>query len=370
MAEGCARWRGKGRKKVVLSGSTVGEATRTRLFGKSFPPPTWPRLLHNFFATHAPVRLGPVAQTRRRPYRRPWTSVVARNAFGAFLSHRLGRLLLTHFSSLNMENTTFPKHLFLLRYGLRECPLVEFKGPFNMDLAELGVAQARLSAARVQELARASGAVRPRLVCSPFLRATRTAAQGITPPHTQLGSFGKLTNSQNSQHSRKVSLVLDTPVNVDESVTEWLTPSLVGEERPAAPTWTRAALVDLVDGREDLVGETSAAGPVRAKFPESEEQLFARMQAAIDVLAARDDADAIIVVSHAPCCLAAAVALEGRGAADSTIAPMALGGLFHFARSAPDAPWEMRLAGDTSHMDESAREGIQRWTLPSLERPS
>lgn len=228
------------------------------------------------------------------------------------------------------------QRVLLARYGVRECPLVEFVGPFDMDIAAEGVAQAHLLAARLA--ASPVAASIHAVYCSPFLRAAHTGAI--------------------------LAERLGVPLRVEHGLTEWLDRSLVGDApyEPRTPA-ALAALFPCLDA-----GWASLHSP---SFPESEASLLERCGATLARLAAHAAAHApgapsFVCVSHAPVLLGLAMACEGSldCPARSALAPYPIGGLYQFVRSA--SGWTCELAGATDHLLGDAAAGVQRWTLPCL----
>ena len=87
---------------------------------------------------------------------------------------------------------------------------------------------------------------------------------------------------------------------IEEGLTEWLTPSLVGEACYHPPTPADLALdFPTIDPSHENVLVPS--------FPETEEQLLLRTKEVVDLLLAKFPGKNLLLVSHAPCDLGAYV---------------------------------------------------------------
>jgi broad specificity phosphatase PhoE len=132
-----------------------------------------------------------------------------------------------------------------------------------MDLSPAGAEHAAALAARLQAAAQPPTVV----YCSPFKRAARTA--------------------------HIVAAALGVRVRVEQGLTEWLSPALVGagEHQPA----TAAQLA-----RDFPSIDASYRSVHAAAFPESERALLARSAATLQKLLAAAKGESMLVVSHAP----------------------------------------------------------------------
>lgn len=240
--------------------------------------------------------------------------------------------------------------VFMARYGLRECALVEEVGPFDMDISFDGVEHAQ--AAAVQLSFAADGQTPTRVYCSPFLRAAHTA--------------------------HEIATRLGVRVCVEEGLTEWLTTALVGgKEGSGVPRHMPRTPAQLANTFNTIDADYASVGS--ATYTESEPALLTRMSDTLTRLLAQSPTASFLIVSHAPCLLAAALALEGKGAAASQLEPWPLGGITQFTRPLPDDAaadnsvlrpdeWTMTMNGDCQHMPGGFKQGLQRWTLPCLDK--
>lgn len=268
------------------------------------------------------------------------------------------------------------------RYGLRETMLVEFKGPFDMDISAEGVQHAVAAGKRL-----AKDPLRPSILfASPFRRAVHTA-------HV----IAKYLNEYPAEHNGAAALG-PVRVCVEDGLTEWLTPSLVGEEEyipklPQAlidrygydtidPTYTSVNPYYGVAPQAPAVAVSN--GGTAPRFPEDERELLKRMQTTIEALLGQvGQTQHLMIVSHAPCNLGVALALEGctESPTSSQLIPWPLGGLTQFVKPVSSVETEdksaeqkgklvtdfaLQLNGDTDHMPGEYAAGFQAWTLPCL----
>ncbi|QDZ18581.1 hypothetical protein A3770_02p10990 [Chloropicon primus] len=228
--------------------------------------------------------------------------------------------------------------VYIARYGLPEEPLVEGVGPFDMDLSGEGVEAAR----ELARLLRETAAVK-HIFASPFKRALRTAVVVC----------------------RGIGL---SRVNVEEGITEWQCPELVGGGD--RPPYRPPALVDLVERFPEIHPKYESI--VRPQPFETEEDLVKRTGRVARILADSCFPSDVLLVSHAPCSVGMSLGFEGldlaRAKGESKLEPWPLGGVTQFTRGSIGEPWTMAMACSTSHLSAPWREGKQRWTLPSLRK--
>lgn len=240
--------------------------------------------------------------------------------------------------------------VYIVRYGLRECPLVEEIGPFDMDISSEGVAHAKCTATKLCESKHENEAPISGIYSSPFYRSVHT--------------------------SSILASSLGCPVKIEEGLTEWLTTALVGKDNHQPKNAKELyecgfKTIDLSYSSVNALGSSDVA----PNFVESEDMLMKRSATTIErILENVEDGGSIVIVSHAPVNQAVTLALEGNG--DPYKGKLwYLGGVTKFSRKpldcfacfSPHAPrWICDYYGDTSHMPDEYREGQQGWTLPSL----
>jgi len=253
------------------------------------------------------------------------------------------------------------QHIWLIRYGKTDPGLIENVGNYDSDLHQEGIDHAKRIAKCIQD----SGAPTPAHVFSdPFLRCMRTA-------DVLVDSFNK--------ESGETSTNLPLKIKVEEGMTEWQVPALL-----VTPEGERTSPRIVEELQEELenVDETyeslNSMGPDRESgeaaigtpsFPESEHDLYARCKMTMHkILHHVGDTDSIAIVSHAPCCQSAALALEGSDSpSQSAIGPWSLGGVTHFSRPIGSDKWILRSFSSTSHMPGAYKEGkLGQWSLPSF----
>ena len=231
--------------------------------------------------------------------------------------------------------------MYLARYGVRAEMLVENEGPFDMVLTREGEEQAGALA----DFLSTTPHPPTQVLASPFQRAVIT------------GSL--------------VAAALDIPLKIEDGLTEWLTPSLVGGpgSRAPGPHTPLTPAQHAEEGRPNI--DTEYASVSAASFPEDEDSLKARCAATLSDLfqaGVISPGSSTLIVSHAPVLLALALALTPA----LSPPPWPLGGVSSFDTqndilNLAEGVWQSDLVVSTSHLSGPASNGIQSWTLPSLQ---
>jgi len=162
-----------------------------------------------------------------------------------------------------------------------------------------------------------------------------------------------------------VSREIELPkVNIEEGLTEWQCPELIGGDSPYQPP----SVVHLIERFPELNGKyESITKPVPF---ETEQEMAGRVGRVARILADSVFPSNILLVSHAPCNIGMGLGFEGvaweNGRRDSKLKPWPLGGLTQFRRGALGAQWDMVKCVSTDHLSGPWKEGKQAWTLPSL----
>ena len=109
-------------------------------------------------------------------------------------------------------------------------------------------------------------------------------------------------------------------------------------------------------------GYTSVMPPLwMPTFEESESSLITRCSNVMSKLLAAHSGD-LVVVSHAPCLLAFALALSGNSIGACRLKPAVLGGVTCFERN-EEGVWALMYENRVDHLSGDARGGIGGWTL-------
>ena len=183
-------------------------------------------------------------------------------------------------------------------------------------------------------------------------RGTRGLTRSVIPSNT----FPKTPNK------RKKKLA------VEDGITEWQSPELVGGENPYKPP----SLIDLLENFPEINPKWE---PMCRPEPfETEEEMCTRAARVARILADSCFPSDVLIVSHAPCNIAIGLGLEGLDLKEARgrtkIEPWPLGGLTRFTRDSvgESSRWELAESCATGHLSGQWREGKQRWTLPALRR--
>eukprot|EP00588_Corethron_pennatum_P033546 CAMPEP_0194339898 /NCGR_PEP_ID=MMETSP0171-20130528/84732_1 /TAXON_ID=218684 /ORGANISM="Corethron pennatum, Strain L29A3" /LENGTH=252 /DNA_ID=CAMNT_0039104653 /DNA_START=116 /DNA_END=874 /DNA_ORIENTATION=+ len=247
------------------------------------------------------------------------------------------------------------KCVYIARYGLRKCSLVEGVGPFDMDISLEGATHAKLIATRLceenqnreeEQEARISG-----IYSSPFYRSVHT--------------------------SNILASSLGCPVKIEEGLTEWLTTGLVGKDhhRPRSAEDLHKCGFGSIDLSYSSVNPIDS-GEVAPHFVEDQNMLIKRSAATIGrILENVEEGGSVVIVSHAPVNQGVALALERSSSCPEKSSFKGklwyLGGLTKFNRPTEgnSLGWTCVYYGDTAHMpiERGYRDGEQGWTLPCLE---
>ena len=153
---------------------------------------------------------------------------------------------------------------------------------------------------------------------------------------------------------------------VEDGITEWQSPELVGGENPYKPP----SLIDLLENFPEINPKWE---PMCRPEPfETEEEMCTRAARVARILADSCFPSDVLIVSHAPCNIAIGLGLEGLDLKEARgrtkIEPWPLGGLTRFTRDSvgESSRWELAESCATGHLSGHWREGKQRWTLPAL----
>ncbi len=116
---------------------------------------------------------------------------------------------------------------------------------------------------------------------------------------------------------------LHLPLFIEDGLTEWLTESLVGKDNytPPSPTSLKKTFKNI---------DVSYKSFLHPTFPESEPELLVRMKHVVDGLCKKYKGKNLLLVSHAPCDLAIALALSNGTPEKHDLDPYPLGGVFQF----------------------------------------
>ena len=156
-------------------------------------------------------------------------------------------------------------------------------------------------------------------------------------------------------------------VNLEDGITEWQTPSLVGKEAPYQPP----SLVHLIERFPEINAKYAT---ITKPTPfETEEEMVRRTGRIAQILADSVFPSNLLIVTHAPCALGISLCFEGLAESEMSqwkketkLKPWPLGGLTQFTRSSTESPWVLALCQSTQHLTGPWKEGKQAWTLPSL----
>lgn len=213
-----------------------------------------------------------------------------------------------------------------------ETALIEGKGPFDMELSGEGVKAAHELGAHLKERNV------KHIFCSNFKRALHTAVLV----------------------SNDVGL---SKVNIEEGITEWQSPGLIGGQTPYKPP----SVIHLLERFPEINARYESI--TKPEPFETEQEMVERTGRVARILADSLFPSSILIVSHAPCNIGISLSFEGLGEgrrSESKVRPWPLGGLTQFTRNAISSPWSMIKSGSTDHLSGTWKEGRQAWTLPSL----
>ena len=264
------------------------------------------------------------------------------------------------------------QYIWLIRYGKTYPGLIENVGNYDSDLHEDGVNHAKCIAQRMLKDIGANKQQKIHMVSDPFLRCMRTADEILKVLRQSCSSALDIKVEEGTTEWQVSSLLIDTdgnrtnPRTLQELIT--LFPETVDSSyvsvNPQGPDRTNSNDMD-----DDADGSP--------RFPESEPQLFRRCRTTLQKLFKKlGDTDSIVVVGHAPCVQAMALALE-TGGADPTqskiVKPWSLGGITLFSRPVggvggggddEDDGWRLEYFNSTSHMPEEYQDGkLGAWSL-------
>jgi broad specificity phosphatase PhoE len=230
--------------------------------------------------------------------------------------------------------------IHLVRYGLRETELIPFIGPFNMGLHADGVTTANEHGALLKTVKQEGRELL--FVSSPFRRSVTTA-------------------------SIAASCIPGAVVAVETGVTEWYTESLVSSA-PHTECFVPDPIAssDWASDMGNIDREYKSVFPLPA-FPETEEAMLLRCGDVVRSIAKLHADKDLVLVSHAPCLLAFAMALSGASPLTAQISPWVLGGVSTFVRQGNEWAWAVEREQHTLHLTGAAKDGIGGWTLPCLE---
>eukprot|EP01029_Cantina_marsupialis_P028442 TRINITY_DN776179_c0_g1_i1.p1 TRINITY_DN776179_c0_g1~~TRINITY_DN776179_c0_g1_i1.p1 ORF type:complete len:233 (-),score=45.61 TRINITY_DN776179_c0_g1_i1:232-930(-) len=223
--------------------------------------------------------------------------------------------------------------ILLARYGLRTCELIEYDGPFDMDISSIGISQANELATHLQM----NKIHIKKIFCSPFRRAIHT--------------------------SHVIAKQIGAVVCIENGLTEWLDESLVGydEYKPFQPSYYKEEFPLI-----DLDYKSVCDYPI---FPEAEEKLIKRTEEAVNKLVKANVDESILLISHAPCILGMAVSLEKPTSLSETsiVSGCPLGGCFLFDENKEEpGGFKMMWNASTEHMSGEYHEGKGFWNLPCM----
>jgi broad specificity phosphatase PhoE len=213
---------------------------------------------------------------------------------------------------MTVNNTTEHRTLYLVRHGERLDAVnrnwfcKDDKNKYDPPLSEKGQWQAQRLGERLRQ--------EPidYIFVSPYLRAMQTA--------------------------QPIAEALDIPFYVDEGVGEWLGRSMLPKEPQIPPPIKRAADFD-------YLGLTHEAQVIPV-YPETVQQVFERLQRAIDCLLEKYEGN-LLIIAHGRVVTGIAHVLTGKPETQfqydvACITKLAL----------EDGEWQLRLNGDTSHLTE------------------
>lgn len=188
-----------------------------------------------------------------------------------------------------------------------------------------------------------------------------------------------------------IATAVHAKVRIEEGLTEWQVPSLLEVDgiRTFPKTATEHAKhFDSIDLEyrslnplvmTDDAHQNDAVATGSPQFPESEEKLVVRCATTLEKILENAKGDNIAIVAHAPCVIGMALHLAGMSLKQSTLDAWPLGGLTLFSRpilnknngkndheSIQYGDWTMEFYGSSDHMPGEYKNGLKRWTLPSL----
>ena len=238
---------------------------------------------------------------------------------------------------------TKQQNIFIVRYGLTEFPLVESVGPFDSDINT----EVKHAGAIARKIAESGDGLPKHVYASPFLRTVHT---GSIIAESLVANGAK-------------------PLRIEDGLTEWKQPSLLVEPNG---TRTYPKSVQEHSQRFPIIDtDYKSQNPVANDDNwEDEEALYQRCATTLDKILDLEHGNNFVLVSHAPCDIAMAGYLEGKQLKDSTLPPLALGGITRFSRvvqsDGTSGEWKMESYGSTDHMPGEYKDGLKHWTLPSL----
>lgn len=259
------------------------------------------------------------------------------------------------------------QHIWLIRYGKTECPLVEFEGPYDSDIdPKEGIAHGESIATAIASAY--SPTLPTKVYSSPFLRCVHT--------------------------SSILASKLNTNIQIEEGLYEWLAPSLCIDQDgtrtyPHTASELRAQFGNIDHTYRNLNPYNTDESNERFSFPEDEMKLLRRCRDTLDMILKDANGENIAIVAHAPCLQALAFAMEEgvHTVHESKLGPLPIGAISRFSREvemevelalkvrddATDhdvkhekyySEWAMDFYGSSEHMPGDYKAGAGKWSLP------
>ena len=213
------------------------------------------------------------------------------------------------------------QRVYLARYGLRACDLVPHVGPFDMDLNAAG----KLTASQH----------------GTFLTSK------ITPGRPLLFFSSPFRRSLTTAHLAADACA--ATVRVEPGVSEWYTPSLVSKDCYVPPVIGSEEEEDWSFPMNNIDRSYAPAFPTPL-FEESEAALLSRCDTVIRRLVELHPTADLVIVSHAPCLLAFALALASATPETASLKPWVLGAVSSFRKGEGTWEWEKELEQYTDHL--------------------
>ncbi len=203
------------------------------------------------------------------------------------------------------------------------------------------------------------------IYCSPFLRCVHTASI--------------------------IATKLNSKINAEEGLYEWLVPSLLIEQSTNIRTYPQSVSELATKFQDTLNTNYHSLNPYhidesngKFSFPEDESKLLKRCEDTLNLILDNEknvDNDQvgrnIIIVAHAPCVQSIAFAMEEgvTDVKDSKLSRWPLGGITRFSREiitkedgADVSQWNMDFYGTTDHMPGDYKAGSGLWSLPCFDK--